>query len=220
MGELLNIITALHKRTKRNYIGRMVDEKVKCSTIARKYAADYWDGNRRFGYGGYKYDGRWATVAKQLIDRYDLSEDAKILDAGCGKAHLAYELKKLLPGASVKGFDISKYALENSKEEIKPDLFVHRIQDSYPFGDNEFDLVFSLGVLHNVNIYNLKLALKEIERVGRSKYVLVESYRNEAELFNLQCWALTCESFFRPEEWVWLFKEYGYEGDYEFIYFE
>ena len=42
----------------------------------------------------------------------------------------------------------------------------------------------------------------------------------ELELFNLECWALTAESLFHTEEWIWLYKEFGYNGDYEFIYFE
>ena len=64
------------------------------------------------------------------------------------------------------------------------------------------------------------MALREIQRVGKQGYVMLESYRNEQELFNLQCWALTCESFFDTEEWVWLYNHFGYTGDYEFIFFE
>jgi hypothetical protein len=63
-------------------------------------------------------------------------------------------------------------------------------------------------------------AVKEIERVGKKKFIVVESYNNTKQLFNLQCWALTAESFFSSKEWVWLFKKFGYKGDYEFIYFE
>jgi SAM-dependent methyltransferase len=220
MGDLLNIVTALHKKTKRNYLERMTDDKVACSKIARNYGKEYWDGNRRFGYGGYKYDGRWETVARKLIERYKLPENASILDVGCGKGYLLYEFQKLLPQAKLKGFDISKYAVENAKEEIKTKLFVHRAQDPYPFKDKEFDLVISITTLHNLYANELKQALQEMERVGRNKYIVVESYRNEEELFNLQCWALTCNSFFTPDEWGWLFKEFGYTGDYEFIYFE
>ncbi len=191
-----------------------------CSKIARRYGKDYWDGDRRYGYGGYRYDGRWAVVAKELIKIYRLSKDAKILDVGCGKGFLLYEFKKLLPNCKITGFDISKYAIENAKEEIKANLSVHRAQDKFSFGDKEFDLVISITTLHNLFINELKLALKEIERAGKDKYIAVESYRNEEELFNLQCWALTCEAFFNPEEWIWLFNEFGYRGDYEFIYFE
>ncbi|MCM8831809.1 MAG: SAM-dependent methyltransferase, partial [Candidatus Omnitrophica bacterium] len=78
----------------------------------------------------------------------------------------------------------------------------------------------SITTLHNLHIYDLKKALQEIERVGKNKFIVVESYRNEKELFNLQCWALTCVAFFSVKEWKWLFKEFGYSGDYEFIFFE
>ncbi|MBS3132507.1 class I SAM-dependent methyltransferase [Candidatus Woesearchaeota archaeon] len=220
MGKLLAIITPLHKRSKRDCIGRMNDDKVECMKISRKYGREYWDGDRRYGYGGYRYDGRWETVAKKLIEAYNLQENAKILDVGCGKAFLLYEFKKLLPKCEVKGFDISEYAIKNAKEEVKSSLFVHRAQEPYGFGDKEFDLVISLNTLHNLTLPELQTALSEIERVGRNKYVTMESYRNELELFNLECWALTAESFFRPEEWVWLFERLGYTGDYEFIYFE
>ena len=198
----------------------MNDDKVECMKISRKYGREYWDGDRRYGYGGYRYDGRWETVAKKLIEAYNLPENAKILDVGCGKAFLLYEFKKLLPKCEVKGFDISEYAIKNAKEEVKSSLFVHRAQEPYGFGDKEFDLVISLNTLHNLTLPELQTALSEIERVGRNKYVTMESYRNELELFNLECWALTAESFFRPEEWVWLFERFGYTGDYEFIYFE
>ena len=220
MGNLLEIVTLLHKKTKRNYIDRMVDEKVKCMKTAKKYGIEYWDGDRRYGYGGYKYDGRWEIVARKLIETYNLQRDARILDVGCGKAFLLYELKKLLPEAQVSGFDTSVYGIENSKAEIKGNLFIHKAQEPYPYKDNEFDLVISLTTLHNLHVYELKSALKEIERVGKDKYIVVESFRNEEELFNLQCWALTCEAFFKPQEWTWLFGEYGYTGDYEFVYFE
>ncbi len=219
MKQLLNIITPLHKKTKRDYIGRMTDSKIECMMIARHYGKDFWDGDRRFGYGGYKYDGRWEVVARNLIEQYQLPKNAKILDVGCGKGFLLYEFKKILPECEIKGFDISEYAINNSKEEIKNSLFIHKAQDKYPFKENEFDLVISLTTLYNLYINDLKLALKEVERVGKNKYITLESYRNEDELFNLQCWALTCECFFTPDEWVWLFNEFGYSGDYEFIYF-
>lgn len=220
MRKLLNIITPLHKKTKRDYLARMVDDKVGCMKIAREYGKDFWDGDRKYGYGGYKYDGRWLPVARQLIDLYGLKEDAKILDVGCGKGFLLYELKKLLPKAKVAGFDISQYAINNAKEEIKSSLFIHKAQDRYPFKDKEFDLVISLTTLYNLPISELKQALREIERVGKNIYITFESYRNEEELFNLQCWALTCATFLSEQEWVWLFDEFGYTGDYEFIYFE
>ena len=221
MGVLKNFVTPLHQATKRDYLARMVDDKVACMLKAKEYEFDYWDGDRRFGYGGYRFiEGRWRPVAEDLIKNYQLTNESKILDVGCGKGFLLYELKKLLPGISVIGFDISKHGAENAHPDIKGFIKLQKAQDPYPFAYNEFDLVISLGTLHNLRLFDLKKALEEIERVGKAGYVMLESYRNEKELFNLQCWALTCESFFDKEEWIWLYKHFGYSGDYEFIYFE
>ena len=221
MGKVKNFISKLHNSTKRDYVSRMVDNKVYCMKISKKYDKEYWDGKRRFGYGGYKYiPGRWTNVAKLLIKNYKLNNNSSILDVGCGKAFLLYEIKKLLPKIKICGFDISKYGLNSSKKEIKKFLFVHKAQNKYPFKNKQFDLVISLGCLHNLKIFEIKKALNEIQRVGKKSYVMLESYRNEKELFNLQCWALTCESFFDQDEWIWIYKNYGYTGDYEFIYFE
>jgi len=220
MGQLLSVVTPLHKRTTRDYLARMIDDKVHCMRKAKEYEFDYWDGDRRYGYGGYRYDGRWKVVAQQLIDHYQLGPNARILDVGCGKAHLLHELKQLLPGADVTGFDVSQHGLADAPEPIRPYLFRYRAQDPYPWGDNHFDLVISFGTLHNLRLFELDTAVHEIERVGRQKYIMVESYRNELEQFNLECWALTAEAFFDTAEWIWLYRHFGYTGDYEFIYFE
>jgi len=220
VGQLLNIVTSLHKRTKRDYLPRMVDDKVHCMLKAKEYEFDYWDGDRRYGYGGYKYDGRWKSVAEKLIATYNLKSDARILDVGCGKAFLLYELKQLLPDAEVCGFDISQHGLADAPESIRPYLFRYRAQDAYPFGDKAFDLVISLTTLHNLKLFELKTAIDEIERVGKNKYITVESYRNEQEQFNVQCWALTAETLVDTATWIWLYNHFGYTGDYEFIYFE
>ena len=129
-------------------------------------------------------------------------------------------MKMLLSRLKTTGFDIFKRGIKEAKKEIRESLFIHKAQDQYPFNNNEFNLVISLGCLHNLRVFELQTALSEIERVGKYGYIMLESYRNEQELFNLQCWALTCESFFDKEEWIWIYKHFGYSGDYEFIFFE
>ena len=221
MGKLVNYVTPLHQATRRTYIDRMMDEKVHCMIKAKQYEYDYWDGDRRYGYGGYKYmPGHWKPVAESLIENYKLDNDSSVLDVGCGKAYLLHEMKLILPGLRVVGFDISNHGLSDSRPEIRDDLFIARAQDPYKFNDNEFDLVITLGCLHNLRIFELQIALSEIERVGKQGYIMLESYRNEQEQFNLECWALTCESFFDHEEWPWIYNHFGFTGDYEFIYFE
>lgn len=198
----------------------MNDDKVACMVKAREFEFDYWDGDRRFGYGGYKYlPGRWTLMAETIARTYHLRAGSKVLDVGCGKAFLLYELTRVVPGLIVCGCDISEHALATAKEEVRPFLRRLRAQDPLPFIDQEFDLVISLNTLHNLRLPELAVALPELQRVGHESYVVVESYRNPQELFNLQCWALTAEAFFDPETWVWVFKHFGYRGDYEFIYF-
>ncbi len=221
MGDLVNIISPIHMATKRDCVARMNDEKVHCMQVAQEYGFDYWDGDRRYGYGGYKFiQGYWKPVAEQLINRYELTNLSSVLDVGCGKAFLLYELIMLLPGLTVVGFDCSEYGITCARPEIRDDLFIHRAEERYPYQDSHFDLVISLGCLHNLRLPDVEKALHEIQRVGKSNYVMVESYRDNKELFNLQCWALTAQSFFDPKEWAWLYNRFGYKGDYEFIFFE
>ena len=217
----IDFVSELHKATKRDYIGRVTsDDKAECAKVAKKYGYDYWDGDRKYGYGGYHYDGRWKSVAKKLADHYHLQPGQKILDVGCGMAHLLYELTQVVPGVIVTGIDISQYALEHAKEEIRDRLQYGQAQN-LPFKDNEFDLVISLTTLHNLKIYGLKRAVLEIERVSAgNSYIMVESFRDDREEVNMLYWQLTCASYYSVEEWEWLYKEWGYTGDYSFIFFE
>jgi ubiquinone/menaquinone biosynthesis C-methylase UbiE len=213
-------VSYLHKSTNRDCLGRMNDDKVKCMIKARKFEKDFWDGNRRYGYGGYKYiPGRWKEVALHLIKTYNLKAGSKVLDVGCGKGFLLKEMINIEPFLKVYGFDISKYAIKNAHKDVKKNFIVHSAQKKFPYKNLEFDLTISLATLHNLEIFDLKNSLKEIERVSKKKYIMIESYRNEKELFNLQCWALTANAFFSKKAWIWLFKEFNYSGDYEFIYF-
>ena len=216
----LNIVSPLHKKTKRDCLSRMKDSKVFYMKLAKKYSRDYWDGSRKAGYGGYKYiKDYWKPVALKLIKKYKLTNSSSVLDVGCGKGFLLFEIKKVLPNIHICGFDLSKYAILRSPKDIKKNLFVHDAKKKFPLKNKNFDLVISLACVHNLNVYELKNCLKEISRVGKKQYIMTESYRNDQELFNLQCWALTCDTFFSPKEWKWIFKESGYTGDYEFIYF-
>jgi ubiquinone/menaquinone biosynthesis C-methylase UbiE len=217
----LDFVSAVHKSTKRDYLARVNEfPKAKAAEIARKFDFDYWDGDRKIGYGGFRYDGRWRKVAKAMAEHYGIKPGDKILDVGCGKGFLLYDFTQEVPGVVVKGIDISSYAIDHSKEEIRDSLQVGSA-NSLPFPDHEFDLVVSINTVHNLYCYDLEKALMEIERVGKKhKYICVESYRNEEEKVNLLYWQLTCEAFNTPEEWQWWFRKTGYTGDHSFIYFE
>ena len=218
---LKNFVSTLHNSTKRDYLQRMNDKKILCMRVAKKYGKDYWDGKRRFGYGGYKYlPGRWKKIAKKIKNTYKLKPGSKILDVGCGKGYLLKEMLLIEPNLKITGIDSSSYAIKHSIKCKNLNIFRCKAEKKFPFKNNYFDLVISLATLHNLEIKNLEKSIKEIERVGKKKYIMLESYRNNKELFNLQCWALTCNSFFSKNEWVWIYKKFGYKGDYEFIYFK
>ena len=203
MGRLLNIVNQLHRRTARDYLGRMADEKVHCSEVARRFDRDYWDGDRRYGYGGYKYDGRWSVVAKQLVETYSLRPNARILDVGCGRGFLLYEFMRLLPGCTCRGFDVSEYGLATAKEEVATASRPPRCSRAIPV----------LGPIVRPRDLGQRAAQPAARRTWfgpcarwsgwrRTKFLVVESFRTAEELFNLQCWALTCETFLRPESWA------------------
>lgn len=217
----IDFLSTIHQATTRDYVAR-VNEYPKAEAIrrAKKYDFDYWDGDRKFGFGGYRYDGRWRPVAEAMARHYGLKAGDRVLDIGCGKAFLLYELTLVVPGLEVRGIDISGYALAHAKEEMRPYLFLADA-GSLPFADNAFDLVISLNTIHNLYCFDMVAALREMERVGGgNKYLVVESYRNEEEKVNMMYWVLTGECFFSVKEWEWFFAMAGYTGDHSFIFFE
>lgn len=217
----LDFLTPLHTRTQRDYVARVNSfPKAQAAEVAKRFDKDYWDGERHYGYGGYSYDGRWRVVAEAMAKHYQLQAGQRVLDVGCGKAFLLYELAQVVPGLEVHGIDISDYAIQHAKPEVQ-DRLQKASATQLPFEDDAFDLVYSINTLHNLYNYELDAALREMERTShKHKYLVVESYRNESEKANLLYWQLTCESFCTPAEWEWWFQQAGFSGDHAFIYFE
>ena len=143
------------------------------------------------------YRGSLGKVARGIADHYSLPQIQKILDIGCGKGYLLYDFLKAIPNAEIYGIDISDYAISNSKPEIR-DCLVKGNATMLPWPDQYFDLVISINTLHNLYIYDLDKALREMQRVGKNyKYLCVESYQSERQKANLLYWQVTCEAFLR-----------------------
>ncbi len=209
----INLLTT-HPAANRDYNKRAREKTPEIIRIAKKFGKEFFDGDRKCGYGGYKYDGRWKAVAQKMKDHYRLAEDCAILDIGCAKGFLLHDFKELMPNCSVAGIDVSEYAIENAMPTVKPYLKVASAE-TLPYPDKSFDLVISINSIHNLSLPPLKAALKEVERVSRGhSYITVDAWRNEEERENLYKWVLTAETMMHVDDWKKLFDEIGYTGDY------
>lgn len=203
-----------YPKIKRDYDKRMAEKTPEVIRTAKLFGKEFFDGERKYGYGGYKYDGRWKVVVARFRDYYKLSDNAAILDIGCGKGFMLHDFKEMMPRCTVAGIDVSKYAIENAMEDMKPFLKVASAE-KLPYPDKSFDLVISINSVHNLPPEKLKIALREIQRVSRGhSYITVDAWRNELERVNLFKWVLTAESMMHVDDWKKLFKEVGYTGDY------
>lgn len=207
-------LLARYPKAKRNVGARShakTDEHIR---ISRQYGEVYFDGPREYGYGGYRYDGRWLPIAEDIIAHYGLKPGMRILDVGCAKGFLVKDLLKACPGIEAFGLDISEYALKHCEPEVIGRLHLGSAE-SLPFPDNSFDAVVAINTLHNLPCERCKVALAELQRVsGGRAYVQVDSYRTPEQQALFEDWVLTAEFHDYPEGWVKLFAEAGYTGDY------
>jgi len=184
-------------------------------SIASRFGYDYFDGERKYGYGGYYYNPKyWNNVVEDFKNYFNLTSSSSLLDVGCAKGFMLYDLYKLIPSMSLKGIDISQYAIDNAMAEIKDNLFFANALN-IPFPNNNFDVVISINTLHNLEINDCAAALLEIERVCRGRsFITVDAYRTDQERQNMLDWNLTAKTVMHIDEWKIFFKNIGYSGDY------
>ena len=214
MGKEINLLD-LYPKSK-----RPIDDRAKLITeahreAAKKFDVEYFDGDRLSGYGGYNYHPRfWTDTVRRIAEFYDLAPDAKVLDIGCAKGFMMYDFKLFMPDLNIQGIDVSQYAYDHAKDEVKDLIQVANAKD-LPFEDNSFDLVIAINSLHNLPIDDCKQAFREIERVSKkNSFVMNDAWRNEAEHESMLKWNLTAQTYMSVEDWENLFKEVGYTGDY------
>jgi ubiquinone/menaquinone biosynthesis C-methylase UbiE len=211
----VNLLTSLPK-ARRDVNARGYDKTPEVIATAKKFGVEYFDGDRKYGYGGYRFDGRWQPVAKSLIKFFGLKRRMRVLDIGCAKGFLVRALKLEFPKLEVCGIDISRYALDNCPPGIGH-LLEQYSATELPYMDNLFDLVISINTLHNLPRPELVKALREIERVtarSGNAYIVVDSYRTPEEKALFEKWCLTAEFHGYPHEWLAVFEEAGYTGYY------
>jgi len=214
MGQKINLLVN-YPGTKRNVKERGASKTEEDRAIARKFDKDFFDGDRRHGYGGFFYYPRyWQPVIPTLQEHFGLTDQSSVLDVGCAKGFMLHDMAELIPGITVKGVDLSEYAIENSIEDMKPHVQVANAKN-LPFEDNSFDVVISINTAHNLDRNECAAALREIERVSReNSFVTVDAYRSEEEKELMYAWNLTAKTIMHEDEWLRFFEEVGYAGDY------
>ncbi len=214
MGKEIDLLIN-YPKSKRNLEERESQKSEKDRAIARKFGKEFFDGDRKYGYGGYKYNPRfWQPVVPTFKKYWNLNSSSSILDVGCGKGFMLYDFSKLIPGIKLNGVDVSEYAVESALREVKEFITVANAK-KLPFKDNSFDFVISINTVHNLERNECAQALREIDRVSKNNaFITVDAYRNEEEKSRMFAWNLTAKTIMSVNEWKSFFKESGYRGDY------
>ncbi len=201
--------------SKRNLEKRAASRSEEDRQIARLFGKEFFDGDRKYGYGGYNYNPRfWQPIVPDFQKYYSLTAESSILDVGCGKGFMLYDFMQLIPGITVAGIDISQYAISNAMEEVKPFVQVGNAKE-LPFEDNSFDLVISITTLHNLERNDCRNALHELERVSsNNKFITVDAYHNDEEKRRMDMWNLTALTYMSTQDWKIFFDDSHYTGDY------
>jgi SAM-dependent methyltransferase len=186
----------------------------------QKFPKEYFDGKRAHGYGGYYYNPKFfRKIVKAMIKYYKLNNKSKILDIGCAKGFMMYEFKKALPACEVRGIDISRYCKTEAMGKIKKYIKIGTCE-KLPYPDKYFDFVVSISTIHNVSKNGIKKSLKEIVRVTKNNsFIRIKGYRNLKEKKKIEKWNIVAKSNLSKNNWLKLFKETKYKGDYQFSNF-
>ena len=214
MGFEINLLKN-YPSTKRDPKARGAEKTEEDRAIARQFGMEFFDGERKHGYGGFYYNPRfWKPVIPDLIEHFSLTKNSSLLDVGCAKGFMLHDLAEALPGINVAGIDVSSYAIDNCLETMKPYLQVADAR-KLPFQENSFDAVISINTLHNLEREDFIVAINEIERVCKgNSFITVDAYNTEEEQIAMEAWNLTARTFMHVNEWKDFFKEIGYTGDY------
>lgn len=208
-------LLADYPRTARDVESRRAARTDADRALARRFGQEFFDGDRRHGYGGYHYSPRfWQPVVPALQRHFGLTSRSSVLDVGCAKGFLIHDLTELIPGIAVTGIDVSDYAVANAIEDMRPYVQIADAR-ALPFPDASFDLVISINTIHNLEREECGRALREIERVSRGRsYITVDAFRTDAERARMFAWNLTARTIMHADEWKAFFAEAGYTGDY------
>lgn len=211
-----NLLEGYPQPTATRKVGKNI-RTIKNRIISGYRDKNFFDGDRNFGYGGFKYDGRWQKVAKKIVDEYNLSLDSSFLQFNCEKGFLVNDVKSVLPKARVHGLETSDYALSTAMDNIKKNL--KKVNNYYDLDirDNSYDFIIAIGVVYTYSLSDAIKCLKEIERIGKGKsFITLASYTNEEDYWLFKDWTVIGTTILKKEEWIEVLNHANYTGDYFF----
>ena len=186
--------------------------------VASYRGKEFYDGKRIFGYGGFKYDGRWKSVAQKICRKYKLNNNSKILQLSSKKGFLLHDLKILFPKMKICGLETSSYALSKTMKSVKKYVKKVETYTELNFKNNTFDFVLALGVPYEYGLDGSIKCLKEIQRVSKGKsFINLGSYSTQKEFWQLRQWTLLGITLLKEKEWKQVLKHVKYTGDYDFV---
>jgi SAM-dependent methyltransferase len=206
-----------------NYYSKEVKRKTKKISIEKKFLAwskgrAFYDGKRSMGYGGYKYDKRWLKLLPKIIKRYKLNSKSKVLDLGCKKGFLIYDLKQLIPGIECRGVEDHIYPIKYAKKDVKSDIKYSKYYD-LPFKNKYFDFIIGFSSIYTYNFGDLISIFKEIKRVSKNNkkiYITVAAYENKSDFLKIMDWTTLSSTILSKKDWFKFFRKVKYNGDYFF----
>ena len=214
IGKEINLLEN-YPKTERDPNKRREQKTEEHRAIARKFEKDFFDGDRKVGYGGFSYDPKyWTDVVKDICNYYKLKSGDKILDVGCAKGFMLNDFLKLNPELKVYGIDISRYAIANCIKSLKDKLKIGNAK-KLPYSDKYFDLVISINTVHNLEGKEIIEAIHEIQRVTKkNSYIVIDAYSNKKEKDELMNWNLTAKTIKHVDDWKKFFKQINFKGDF------
>ena len=214
LGQEINLMEK-YPKTPRNLEIRSSLKSPIDQAIARQFGREFFDGDRRYGYGGFNYNPKfWSGVVRDIAEYWNIKLDESLLDVGCAKGFMLFDFLEMKLNLKLCGLDISEYAIRNSKNEVKDSLILGNAV-KLPFAEKSFDYVISINTIHNLPIEQCIVAIKEIQRVHKSRsFIVVDAYENEIERERMFAWNLTAQTILSKNDWKIVFEYAGYTGDY------
>ena len=211
-----NLLEEYPSPEKPRYVGsdlRTINHRI----VATLRDKDFFDGNRNYGYGGFKYDGRWKKIAKKIANEYNLDNKSSFLQLGCEKGFLLHDLKNILPNLKIRGLETSDYAVNNSMEDVRKYISKTKNYINLEYEENKFDFILALGVVYTLNLSDAIQCLKEIQRISKGKsFVILASYETIQDYWLFRQWTVLGSTILLKNDWIEVLNHVNYTGDYYF----